>query len=149
LNNPTPQPNPFAPPQTPVSDVPAPLATIAIDELPVSDAWKTKFKLMEKAGGVKMPQFKALTTGERMKLGFGILPFLFGPFYYLAKGMWKKAITLFLLCLVVILLIEIALEMAGLGRFGRSLTYGAGAVYAIRANIDYYKKMVLGQNGWW
>ena len=42
LNQPT-QPNPFAPPQAPVSDVPSPLATTAIDELPVSDTWKTKF----------------------------------------------------------------------------------------------------------
>jgi hypothetical protein len=144
-----PTPNPFAPPQAPVSDVPAPQTGNAIDELPVSDSWKTKFHLMEKAGGVKMPHFKALSFGERMKVGFGILPFLFGPFYYLAKGMWKKAISLFVVCLVAIVILEIVLEMAGLGRFSKSLVYGAGAVYASRANIDYYKKMVLGQNGWW
>jgi hypothetical protein len=149
LSQPTPQPNPFAPPQAPVSDVAAPLATANIAELPVSDTWKAKFQLIEKAGGVKLPQFKALSFGERMKIGFGVLPFLFGPFYYLAKGMWKKAISLFLVCLVVVVVLEIALEMAGLGRFGKSLTYGVGAVYAVRANIDYYKKMVLKQNGWW
>jgi len=148
LNQPT-QPNPFAPPQAPVSDVPSPLATTAIDELPVSDTWKTKFMLMEKAGGVKMPQHKALSTGERMKISFNVLAFLFGPFYYLAKGMWKKAITLFVVSVAIVVILEIALEMTGLGRFGKALTYGVAAVYAVRANIDYYKKMVLGQNGWW
>ena len=148
MNQPT-QPNPFAPPQAPVSDVPSPLATAAIDELPVSDTWKTKFMLMEKAGGVKMPQHKALSTGERMKISFNVLAFLFGPFYYLAKGMWKKAITLFVVSVAIVVILEIALEMAGLGRFGKALTYGVAAVYAVRANIDYYKKMVLGQNGWW
>lgn len=148
MNQPT-QPNPFAPPQAPVSDVPSPLATAAIDELPVSDTWKTKFMLMEKAGGVKMPRHKELSTGERMKISFNVLAFLFGPFYYLAKGMWKKAITLFVVSVAIVVILEIALEVAGLGRFGKALTYGVAAVYAVRANIDYYKKMVLGQNGWW
>jgi len=148
LNQPT-QPNPFAPPQAPVNDVAAPLATSNIDELPVSDTWKTRFHIIEKAGGVKLPQFKALSFGERMKINFGILPFLFGPFYYLAKGMWKKAITLFLLCVVLVVVLAVLLELVGLGRFSNSLGYGVAAVFAVRANIDYYKKMVLGQNGWW
>ncbi|CAN7264277.1 DUF2628 domain-containing protein [Polaromonas sp. LjRoot131] len=149
MSQPTPQPNPFAPPQAPVSDVPAPQATASIAELPVSDAWKTKFQLIEKAGGVKLPQFKALGVGERMKIGFSILAFLFGPFYYLAKGMWKKAISLFVVCVAVVLLLQFVLEMAGLGRFSNSLGYGVAAIFAARSNIDYYKKMVLRQNGWW
>lgn len=148
MNQPT-QPNPFAPPQAPVSDVVEPLTTANIADLPVSDTWKTKFMLMEKAGGVKMPQHKALSGGERMKISFNVLAFLFGPFYYMAKGMWKKAITLFVVSLAIVVLLEILLEMAGLGRFGKALTYGVAAVYAVRANIDYYKKMVLRQNGWW
>ena len=149
MSQPTPQPNPFAPPQAPVSDVPAPQATTSIDELPVSDNWKTKFLLIERAGGVKMSELKALTTGERMKISFSVLAFLFGPFYYLAKGMWKKAITLFVVCVAAVVLIEFLLEMLGYGQFGKALTYASAGVYAIRANIDYYKKMVLSQNGWW
>lgn len=148
LNQPT-QPNPFAPPQAPVSDVAEPLIASDIDSLPVSDTWKTRFRIIEKAGGVKLPQFKALSFGERMKIGFGLLPFLFGPFYYLAKGMWKKAITLFVVCLVLVVILGMLLEWAGLGRFGSSLGYGVAAIFAVRAKIDYYKKMVLGQNGWW
>jgi hypothetical protein len=149
LNKPTPQPNPFAPPLAPVSDVPAPLAAAAIAGLPVSEAWKTRFQFLEKAGGVKMPRLKALGTGERMKLSFNILAFLFGPFYYLAKGMWKKAIALFVVCAAAVLVLAVLLEMAGFGQFGKSLGYGVAAIFAVRANIDYYKKMVLGQNGWW
>lgn len=148
MNQPS-QPNPFAPPQSPVSDVPAPQPTSNIDELPVSDSWKTRFRIIEKAGGVKLPQFKALSFGERMKINFGILAFLFGPFYYLAKGMWKKAITLFALCVVLVVILGALLEWAGLGRFANSLGYGVAAIFAVRANLDYYKKMVLKQNGWW
>lgn len=28
-------------------------------------------------------------------------------------------------------------------------TIAAASVFAVRANIDYYKKTVLRQNGWW
>ena len=145
----TPQPNPFAPPQSPVNDVPEASVAAAIAGLPVSDSWKAKFQLIEKAGGVKLPDAKALSSGERMKVMFNVLAFLFGPFYYLAKGMWKKAISLFVVCVAAVVLIELLLEMVGYGQLGKALTYGSAAVFAIRANIDYYKKMVLGQNGWW
>ena len=149
MSQPTPQPNPFAPPQAPVSDVSAPQATEAIAGLPVSDAWKTKFQLIEKAGGVKLPQFKALGVGERMKIGFSVLAFLFGPFYYLTNGRWKKAISRCGVCVAGVLLLQLVLGMMGLGRFSSSLGYGVAAIFAARSNIDYYKKMVLRQNGWW
>jgi len=61
----------------------------------ISDSWKIKFELIEKAGGVKLPNAKNLPFGERMKVRFNVWGFLFGPFYYLVKGMWKKAVTLF------------------------------------------------------
>ncbi len=83
-----------------------------------------------------------------MKIGFSILAFLFGPFYYLAKAC-GKAISLFVVCVAVVLLLQFVLEMAGLGRFSNSLGYGVAAIFAARSNIDYYKKMVLRQNGWW
>lgn len=143
------QPNPFAPPQSEVDDVPAPDHAADIASLDVSDGWKAKFHLIEQAGGVKLPRLKTLSTGERLKASFNILGFFFGPFYYLSKGMWKKGLSLFLVCVAVIIALTVALELAGLGRFVKSLGYGAGAVFAIRANIDYYKKKVLGQNGWW
>lgn len=117
--------------------------------MPVSNSWKQKFRLMEKAGGPKQPNLKSLAAGERFKIGFNILAFLFGPLYYLVKGMWKKALSLFCVCLVAIVAVGVILELVGLGHVGNALGYGAAAVFAVRANIDYYKKMVLGENGWW
>ena len=142
-------PNPFAPPRADVQDVAAPGASFDIASLPVSDAWKARFRLIEKAGGVKVPQFKTLAFGERMKISFSILAFLFGPIYYIVKGMWKKGLALFAVCLVALFTVVFALELAGLGRLANAAGYAVAAVFAVRANIDYYKKMVLGENGWW
>lgn len=41
------------------------------------------------------------------------------------------------------------LDSLGQAKIANMLGYGVSAVFAIRANIDYYKKMVLGDNGWW
>ncbi|MBC7956330.1 MAG: DUF2628 domain-containing protein [Cytophagales bacterium] len=127
----------------------APTGSADIDGLLVSDGWKRKFRLIQKAGGPKQTQFKSLTAGERMKISFNILAFLFGPIYYIVKGMWKKGLALFGACFVVLVVLSVLLELAGLGKVANALGYGAAALFAVRANIDYYKKMVLGDNGWW
>ena len=120
-----------------------------ISSLPISESWKAKFHLFEKAGGVKLPKFRDLSFSERMKVNFNVIAFFLGPIYYAVKGMWKKGITFFAVCVVAIVILSILLELAGLERFGKALGYGAAAIFAVRANIDYYKKMVLNQNGWW
>lgn len=120
-----------------------------IDSLPVSTSWKLKFRLLQKAGGPSQKNLKALSSGERFKISLNLLAFLFGPLYYLAKGMWKKALSLFVVCAAAIVAVGFALELAGLSKVANALGYGAAAVFAVRANIDYYKKMVLGENGWW
>lgn len=121
----------------------------AIDGLAVAEGWREKFRLIHKAGGPRMPRLKELTARERMKVGFNAVAFFFGPFYYLAKGMWKRAIALFAACFAVVFLVSLILDAAGRGAWGDGLKYGVGAFFAIRANGDYYRKMVLGDNGWW
>ena len=97
-----------------------------------------------------MKNLKDMPKSERIRGGtFNILAFLFGPFYYIAKGMWKKGIALFFVCFIAVLLLEIVLNMFGFAKMGKALGYGVSAVFAVRANVDYYKKMVLGDNGWW
>ncbi|MET0335796.1 MAG: DUF2628 domain-containing protein, partial [Rhizobacter sp.] len=86
---------------------------------------------------------------ERFKISFNVLAFLFGPLYYLTKGMWKKALSLFGACIVVVVVVGVVLDLFGFGKIADALGYGAAAIFAVRANIDYYKKMVLGDNGWW
>jgi len=120
-------------------------STISAQE--ISDAWKKKFVLLEKAGGPKLPKYRELAFGDRIKAVFNVWGFLFGPFYYLAKGMWKKAIVLTVLCIAAIVIIEIILRDMKVS--GAITNFIAPAIFASRANIDYYKKIILGENGWW
>ena len=115
-----------------------------IAHLNVSESWKRKFRLIDKAGGPDLPNFRNLSFGERLSVNFNILAFLFGPFYYLVKGLWRQAILYFIFAVILIAL----LETMGLGRFSRSVGSGFAAMYSFRANISYYKKAVLGDTPW-
>lgn len=97
-----------------------------------------------------MKNLKNMPREERRRsFQFNVLAFLFGPLYYVAKGMWRKGISLFIVCVAAVIAIEFFLAAIGFGRMGKALSYGVAAVYAVRANIDYYRKMVLGENGRW
>lgn len=113
----------------------------------ISESWQEKFALIDKAGGAKTPNIKSLQFGERMKALFNIWGFLFGPFYYLAKGMWKKALPLLGIAIVLVVLLKIICQKFGIPE---SITnFVAAGIFANRANIDYYKKVRLGDDGWW
>lgn len=137
--------NPYAPPAATL----AADETHRIDALPVSDAWKRRFFAIAQAGGPRLPAFKSLPAAERRKaMAFNILAFLFGPLYYLAKGMWRRAVSYTLLALIAVSLIIMGLDALGYGEFARFLSYGVAGVFAMRANLDFYKSQVLGDNGW-
>ena len=93
-----------------------------------------------------MPALNKLSFGEKMKITFNTWGFLFGPFYYLFKGMWKKSITMTVGVLGFAVVVEII--------FGNSkiinmlLSMLGPFIFGTRANIDYYKKMVLKSNSW-
>lgn len=125
----------------------APQGAVKSETETISESWQERFTLLEKAGGVKMPQLKTLTFSERRKVIFNVWGFLFGPFYYLAKGMWKKALSLVGVAILIILVLEAICKAMGVSD---SITnFVAGAIFASRATIDYYKKVKLQDNGWW
>lgn len=72
---------------------------------------------------------------------------LFSLFYYLYLGMWKRAITY----MVGVIVLERILVMIGLdsGAADSLTPFVVGAVYGTRANIDYYRKIRQGNNGWY
>lgn len=129
--------NPYQAPTSTLSDT---SISHAIDQLDVSETWKKRFKLIERAGGVRMPNFKLLTFKERMQANFDILAFFFGPIYFLIKGLWQQALTL----LTIIFAIAIASVLLGFDQHIKGVGYGLGAVFAIRANVGYYSRKVLG-----
>jgi hypothetical protein len=143
------QQNRFAPPKARVADVESSKNSAKIDSLKVSERWRMKFRIIEKAGGPKLPKFKSVPYNERKSIGFNGLGFLFGPFYYLAKGMWRKAITYFGGGVALVIVLSIVMDMFGFKDVEKYLGYGIAAAFAVRANIDYYTKMVLDDDGWW
>jgi Protein of unknown function (DUF2628)/zinc-ribbon domain len=125
-------------------------STASTASVAVSDAWKLKFSLIEKAGGTKLPMANDLSFGERGKAIFNVLGFFFGPIYYFAKGMWKRGLTYLAMGIVLVVGIDWLMTYFGVSGSMRSLqNFVLPAIYATRANIDYYKKMVLNDNGWW
>lgn len=113
----------------------------------LSETWKRRFALIEKAGGVHLTDFKTLSMGERYKARANWLAFLFGPIYYCCLGMWRKALTfvgLWIAFVVMAHLIGISDRYVEL--LGRTLM---PFLFAVRANVDYYKRMVMQENGWW
>ncbi|MCX7514414.1 DUF2628 domain-containing protein [Frateuria sp. STR12] len=134
----------FPPLSQPSSPTPPRVETDPVSHLDVSAAWKRRFRLIERAGGPALPRFRELPYGDRIGLNFNMLAFFFGPFYYLAKGLWRQAILYFILAVALVML----LEVTGLGKISRAVGYGFAAVYGIRANVSYYKKVVLGEAPW-
>lgn len=113
----------------------------------ISEVWKERFALIEKAGGAKLPKLGELESAEKRKVLFNIWGLLFAPFYYLAKGMWKKAIVLAALSIVIALVIDALLGESRVVDLMTNLI--APALFAVRANVDFYKKTILGDNNWW
>ena len=117
-----------------------------IGALSVSNRWKRRFHLIKAAGGIARAGYG--TTG------FNVLAFFFGPIYYLCKGMWKKAIGLFMLLFAINIAFGIFLALTNVPRSLVSplsilFSIGLSMTFAMRANIDYYKKKVLNDKSWW
>jgi hypothetical protein len=113
----------------------------------LSETWKQRFQIIEEAGGPKIGNIKSIPFERRYKINFNILGFLFGPFYYFAKGMPKKALTLVALSLGLIIVVSLLCDM--LDTSDAITNFISAAIFGTRANIDYYKKIVLNDNGWW
>jgi hypothetical protein len=115
-----------------------------INSLDLSSKWKQRFILIAKAGGPEVPQLRQLAPKERRAIGFNIFAFLFGPFYYLLKGLWRQASVYFGLTVLCIF----AMDAAGLEQIDRMAGGAASVIYGWRANISYYRRAVLGETFW-
>ena len=113
----------------------------------LTPVWQRKFHLIEKAGGPpNLPKLKDLSFGKRFSVMINWWAVIAGPIYYVIKGMWKKALSY--LALVIGVGVVFGL-VAGDSALGNSATYIGPLLFGFKANIDYYKKTVLNDNGWW
>jgi len=106
---------------------------------------KPLFDAMDKAGGLKptSAQLKSLTLKERLKATFSIWAFLFGIFYYLYHGMWKKGLFLMLVCIVPLFLLNLLPSFPAV-LWNLSLVI----IFATRAPFNLYSKYKLNDDGW-
>src|SRR5471030_339913 len=113
--------------------------------------WVHNFALMEQAGGVRLPHLAKLPLGERVRVMFNIWALIFGPIYYAVKGMWRKGLALTLVIMVALLIVELPTEIFAISatKIYVISSIAVPLIFATRANLDYYKKMVLGDSGWW
>jgi hypothetical protein len=115
----------------------------------LSQGWYERFAIIDKAGGPSLPKLKELSFGERWKISFNFLAYIFGPIYYAIKGMWRKGLSLLAISIAMALLLELALDALGQGLLAQFSGYAAAVIFAVKANTDYYKKTMYGDDEWW
>lgn len=120
----------------------AALATTQDSSKNISSHWKERFDLIEKIGWDEgmlknYSNYKQLTFSERHKVSFNTLAALFGPLYYLVKGMWAKAILIFLAATAV------SSTLLAVEYYPSAITMGLVAGWCgSLANYDYYRLRV-------
>ncbi len=122
-----------------------------INELDVSESWKKKFEILERAGEFKngsYENFKALSFMERRKIGFNFIAFIGQPFYYFFKKMWGKGWVLFGLTVLINTVITV-IEMIIKTPIPNVVYQIIPAVmFAQMANYDFYRFKVHNETMW-
>jgi hypothetical protein len=110
-------------------------------------AWERRFALIDKAGGPKLPKLWSLPAGEVWAIKANLWAFVFGVFYYAAKGMWKKGLSLLGLASAIVFGGAVVLEAMGVS--SDFLLLIGPAIFMGQANVSYYRRVKTGLNGWW
>ncbi len=121
------------------------------DDANLSKSWKDLFELFDKCGfnGGKDPfAYKALPFWTRSRAQFNFLAFIFGPFYFLFKGMFRIAFSIFLFVIGLIGLLILFDLILGTNPSGFWTSSASGVIYALSANYAYYNYRVNGYRGW-
>ena len=112
------------------------------DREKLSAAWKERFELLDKIDGNYFRRKNELTSSEQRSLVFRIWAFVFFVFYYLAKGMWEKAILIY----IAYSLLGILFDVVGLPVFLLMLL--GGVTCATLATTDYYNHIENNERVW-
>ena len=124
-----------------------------INALDISDKMKTKMRLVHdnlKKTKLGMPEYDM--KGKSPIAFFSIWAFLFNILYYLAKGMWRKAISLLVLSCGLIFIFGCAEELLGIVMpeyVYHIITLIPAVISMQSAYYDIYRSKVLEQKFWW
>ncbi|MDD5210981.1 MAG: DUF2628 domain-containing protein [Sulfuricurvum sp.] len=120
-----------------------------IESLGVSDDWKAKFRTLAEVGEPITYSMRlrneAVYKQLPFKIKFNIWAFLFGIFYYLSKGMWKKGLTIIGIGIAMTVVITV-LFGGEAGNIASLVVYSL--LFATFASFDYYRTMVLAEDFW-
>jgi hypothetical protein len=115
-----------------------------ISGLDVSDKWKERFRLIERAGGPGLQDIRDLSFSERYRIGSNWLALFFWPIYLPVKGLWRQALAYFAIGFTCALVVDL-IDAHGLDR---AIGYSTGFVASWRTNANYYRRVVLGEANW-
>lgn len=122
----------------------------------VKPRWRKRFEFFDVHGAPAGAEYRAavrtLPFGQRMFWNFNVLAFLFGPIYYLALGMWRKALTMLAVSIAVLTLlaaVDFAIRNGSLPDFvWRAVPFGLAGMYAASADYAYYLHVVRQSPSW-
>jgi hypothetical protein len=89
--------------------------------------------------------FKALPFGTKVRINSNIPAFLFGPFYFFAKGMWRKGLTL-LAAVVATAIVMVIVDAPD--PLARAVGFGFATAVMTTANYAYYLHVVRRSRSW-
>ncbi|HEU4777801.1 MAG TPA: hypothetical protein VFS95_13335 [Telluria sp.] len=142
--------NPRAAPPPGLFDSDGPTRETHIMSLPVSVRWKAIFLLIDKAGGAALPSVADLDPKDQLKVKWNLLAVVLWPLYYFYLGMWKKGLLAVILALLAVWIGAVLLKGLGFGILIKPLFILPGIYFGRYANVDYYRRMVLGEeDGEW
>lgn len=123
-----------------------------IDNLDMTEGMKAKMRLVHEHF-VSMGLWpKYDVKGTKVWPLVSLWAFFFSAFYYLVKGIWRKALSLFLVGLIINILIVVIAEMFRINLPPAFSSLGSVFIAGISmqsAYYDIYRSKVLKQKFWW
>lgn len=118
-----------------------------INSLNVNDSWKRKFSTICRAKPISFGFIPKFENPKELNFSakFNFLAFFFSVIYYAIKGMWKKALSILGLNIILVIIVSMINP-----NFAQFVTYGIAGLAAGMANNDFYRFKVLDEgNFWW
>lgn len=128
-----------------------------MSEKVLSPKWQARFEQIEnyldQKDKVSRKEKNQLYRSLPFTTRFNWLAFIFGFFYFLFLGIWRKGVVLLLISFVILFGAAFALEFMDTTtvtdeRMLRAVGFGVGAIYAPIANFAYYLHIRKGSRSW-
>jgi len=112
-----------------------------------SPKWQFRFDFFNTNGAPNSPAFKAaykaLPFGQKIKVNFNFFALFFGCIYLFILGMWRKALTILGLTLVLGVVLAFLPDP-----IGRGIAIAWSLFIALTTNYNYYLEKVKGDTSW-